>query len=296
MQVVYHLGVHATDEDRLIRSLLKTREELAARGVSVPAPNRYRALIRQVLAPLKGEPAPPDAQQSLLAGVCDTDTPQRIVFSHDGFICLPARALSDEGLYAQASRRLAALANLFPDAECEFHMALRNPATLVPALLARSGGQDYAAFMHDQDPARLGWAPMVRQIRQAVPRARLVLWCDEDSPILWGDILLGLAGPGLAATRPAIALRGLADQIDRLITPEGRALLRQALETGKAAPGPALRGVLATHLERFALSGALETEIALPGWDAALIAEMTANYDHDIAEIGAMAGVDLILP
>ena len=54
--------------------------------------------------------------------------------------------------------------------------------------------------------------------------------------------------------------------------------------------------MMAAHLERHALPGALETEICLPGWDSELVAEMTVNYDRDTAEIAAMEGVEMVLP
>lgn len=291
MQVVYHLGVHATDEDRLVRSLLKDRERLARLGVSVPAPSRYRTPIRQALVPLKGAPATPEAQAALLAQVSDDDAPRRIVFSHESFLCLAPKALSEEGFYGQAGRRVAGLANLFAGAASEFHLALRNPATLVPALMARNTGADYAAFMHDLDPARLSWVPVVAAMHEAVPEARLVIWCDEDSPILWGDLLRGLAG--LEAEAPIL---GAADQVGRLITAEGRGLLGAAMQGDTPPSAAAMRALFAAHLDRHALPGVLETEVDLPGWDADLIAEMTANYDRDVAEIGRMPGVGLILP
>lgn len=290
MQVAFHLGVHATDEDRLIRSLLRNREALSRQGVSIPAPGRYRAVIRQMLAPAR-IPVSAETDRPLLARICDDDAPRRLILSHDAFLGLPARAITNEGFYGRAGRRAAALAGLFPEAGCEFHMALRNPATLLPTLLALSGGSDYTGFMQDLDPLRLSWVPVVQQIRQSVPRARLVLWCDEDSPVLWGDLLQRLAGPGAA-----LLAHGRTDRIEPLLSETGRARLRSALAAGPALAGASLRAMMAAHLERHALPGALETEICLPGWDSELVAEMTVNYDRDTAEIAAMEGVEMVLP
>ncbi len=38
MEIVYHLGAHCTDEDRLLRCLLKNRGILAQQGIIVPGP------------------------------------------------------------------------------------------------------------------------------------------------------------------------------------------------------------------------------------------------------------------
>ena len=46
MEIVYHLGAHCTDEERLLRCLLKNRGALSAQGIVVPGPARYRNLLR----------------------------------------------------------------------------------------------------------------------------------------------------------------------------------------------------------------------------------------------------------
>ncbi len=291
MQVVFHLGVHATDEDRLLRSLLRNRETLSRLGVAIPAPGRYRTALRETLQSLQGGAASSAAQKALLSRIADSDAPRRIVFSHDSFLCMASRALSPEGFYARAGRQVAAMSRLFDGADCEFHLALRNPATLVPALMARTEGADYSAFMHDLDPLRLSWVPVVQALRHAVPDARLVVWCNEDSPVLWPDLVRCLAGTGAET-----ALCGGTDLVDQLITPAGRNGLEAALAANPPSSPAGLRAVLASHLEQHARPGALDAQIALPGWDDALVADMTASYDADIAEIGAMKGVDLVLP
>ena len=59
MHIVLHAGVHATDEDRLIKCLLKNTESFAALDVAVPGPSRYRRLLRDALhAMADGDPAP----------------------------------------------------------------------------------------------------------------------------------------------------------------------------------------------------------------------------------------------
>ena len=38
MQVVFHIGAPCTDDDRLIKSLLRNREALARDGIAIPTP------------------------------------------------------------------------------------------------------------------------------------------------------------------------------------------------------------------------------------------------------------------
>ena len=42
MRIVYHLGAHCTDDERLMRCLLKNRDVLSAQGIVVPGPSKYR--------------------------------------------------------------------------------------------------------------------------------------------------------------------------------------------------------------------------------------------------------------
>jgi hypothetical protein len=52
MQIVYHIGANCTDQDRLLKSVLKNAETFAAQGVKVPGPGKYRRLIRDTIQKL----------------------------------------------------------------------------------------------------------------------------------------------------------------------------------------------------------------------------------------------------
>ena len=66
MRIVYHLGAHFTDEERLLKCLLKNREVLSAHGIVVPGPKRYRNLLRDTAIQLKGNAASRDTQALIL--------------------------------------------------------------------------------------------------------------------------------------------------------------------------------------------------------------------------------------
>lgn len=66
MRIAYHLGVHCTDDDRLVRTLFRNAERLEAEGIEVPDPARYRNLIRDTAIQLKGATADAALQNSLL--------------------------------------------------------------------------------------------------------------------------------------------------------------------------------------------------------------------------------------
>ena len=53
MRIVYHLGAHFTDEERLLKCLLKNRGILSQNAVAVPGPKSYRVLLRDTIMSLK---------------------------------------------------------------------------------------------------------------------------------------------------------------------------------------------------------------------------------------------------
>ncbi len=291
MQVVFHLGAHSTDEGRLLRSLLKSRAALAEHDVAVPAPGRYRPLLRDTLASLRGAPASDEVQDALLEAMLDEQRPRRLVVSNEFLLGVAQRVITDQGLLAGSGRRLAALANLFPQAEVGFCLALRNPATLIPAMLARTQGLSYRALMAETRPEALRWPPVLREMRDAVPEAEITVWLNEDTPMIWPEILRTIGG-----IEPQVPLEGDDDLVAALLPEDALVRLRSYLAEHPPTSVDQRRRVVAAFLERFALPDAVDRDIALPGWDAALIDRITAQYEADWDRIRAMPGLRIIAP
>ena len=291
MQIAYHLGVHGTDEDRLIRALLKNRGTLAAKGIAVPSPRLYRQLLPKVAKTLRGAAAGPDTQQVILDALGEDGPFKRLVFSNDGLLSFPVNAIGSDGLYPTAPARIRAYANLFPAATSEFFLALKNPATLVPALLDRATEASYDMIMSGSPPASLRWAPVIRRVVAQVPGISLTLWCAEDLPLLWPEVVRAIAGVGAEE-----ALEGDCDLVATLMTGEGLAALKAFYEAHAPRRAAQRRRATATFLEKYARPEELEVEIALPGWTEALVTAMTEAYDEDCAEIAGLPGVTFLAP
>ncbi len=291
MQIVYHLGAHATDEDRLVRALLKNRGTLESMGIVVPSPRLYRQILPRVAKSLKGGPAGPDAQQVILDAVMEADEAERVIFSHEGLICFPVNVISETGFYSMAPQRIAAYSNLFPDAQSEFFLALRNPATLVPALIERAVEGSYASIMGRTSPMELSWASVVRRILAHMPNIDLTVWCNEDTPLIWPEVLRALAG-----LSPEDALEGDFDLLAAIMSDEGLAKLKAYLDAHPPEDAAHRRRTTSAFLEKFALPEEIDVEIDLPGWSAELVAAMSKVYADDCDEIAAMPGVNFIAP
>ncbi len=289
MRVVYHLGVHHTDEDRLVRALLKNRETLARQAIAVPGPGRYRKVLRDVVNRLRGDPATREAQDILLEAVSDIDRPECIFFSNESFVCLPERALDEGRLYARAFKTQW-LRQVFPEDAAVFAIGFRDPATFVPALL-RARPAVAEEVLAGLDPRRLRWSEMVETILDANPDAQVIAWCNEDTPILWGAVMAAVTGAA-----PGTALEGSLDIALQIVGEEGAQALEDGIGSGPVADDPAVRRTLAAVVEAHMRHEEVEEEIDLPGWDARLMEDLSAAYDEDIRRLAGMAGVRVLTP
>ncbi len=289
MHVSFHIGAHCTDHDQLIKSLLKNKGVMANHGVIVPGPSRYRGLLAQVINKLNGAPASADTQDMLLESMMDEDSAERLVLSHDNFLGAPKRALEGGQLYPLAERNSQRLRNLFPDNPVEFFLSLRNPASFVPAIRRLQPDISHDAFLTGLDPRALYWSDMVHAIREANPDCPITVWCNEDTPMIWPEVLHELSG-----LEPHIRLKGGLDIMAQITAKEGMKRLRSYFTTHPPQSEIQRRRVLAAFLDKYALDDEIEEELDLPGWTPELIDELTASYDDDMLEIARIPGVTLL--
>jgi hypothetical protein len=292
LRVVFHLGAHHTDQDRLVRSLLKNRDLLARLHVAVPGPGRYRVVLRDVVNRLRGEPATEEAEELLIEAIADRDPPETLFLSNDSFICLPQRALDEGRLYTRAFKT-AWLRQLFPRHETAFAIALRNPSSFVPALFRTRGHreQEAADDMTGLDPHALRWSEVIETIRAHNPESEIIAWCNEDTPLVWGAVMQAVTGIG-----SDVALDGVLDIALQIVSPEGAAAIEAHFGRPPHFDGPEVRSALGRLVEAHGRPDELAEVIDLPGWDAELIDRLSAAYDDDVARITAMPGVRFVVP
>lgn len=291
MRIVYHLGAHYTDEERLLKCLLKNRQTLSQRGVIVPSPKRYRNLLRDTAIELKGKAASRDTQALILDQIMEEDIADRLVLSWDSFLSLAPWALKDKTLYPSAGDRVRAFSQIFPEIEAEFFLAIRNPATFLPGLLAMLPSKTYDEFIGDANIFDLHWSDVVERILRDNPGVPLTIWCDEDTPLVWPEVLRAVSGLPEDAL-----LEGEQDLLASLMSGEGLTRMNSYLESHP--PGTILqrRKIVSAFLDKFALPERIEVEVELPGWTEQIVDELTQSYDEDVYRIAHMDGVSFIAP
>ncbi|MFB9225239.1 hypothetical protein [Paracoccus cavernae] len=291
MQIVFHCGVHGTDQDGVLKTLFQNRDWLTRNGIEAIPRSRHRGIFEKALDSLRGGAATREMQETMLDAILDNDNIQRVICSQPGFIGLPARVISPEGLIAPAGDKMAALGNLFADAEVEFFLALKNPATLLPYVVKNIPDRSYEQIMGGIPPETLRWGPAIRRILQRIGRHRLVLWCHEDTPLIWPEVIRRIAAmPGDVPLKAGLQVLG------DILHPDGIRMIRDEMSKHERMTIATRREIFEAALAIHALPEKIEAPVHLPGWTQELIDEMTDDYDRDVAEIAALPGVEFIAP
>jgi hypothetical protein len=290
MQIIYHLGAHFTDEDRLLKCLAANRDTLSKRGILVPDPKIYRGLLRDYAVKLRGKAASEAQQEEILTQIMGDQHAERLIFSWDSFMALPPWVLK-ETLYPAAGERVRAFSQLFPDMETQFFLALRNPATFLNQLYRRNKPESYDAFLAGSDPYELRWSYVIARILDINPSAQLTVWCDEDTPLIWPEVLRAVAD-----LPTDIALLGESDLLASLMSGEGHSRMQAYIETRPPASVEQRRKIVSAFLDKFALPERIDMTLEMPEWDQDMVNDLTEIYDEDVAKILAAGKVTFIQP
>lgn len=290
MQIVYHIGAHCTDDDALLKSLVKNKAPLVQNAVALPNPGRYRQLMRETLqAMVTGAQA--KSREEVLTEILGRPGAKRLVMSNRNFICVPNRIFEGAEFYALADAKFEALGQLFAKDSLEIHLGIRDPASFVPAAFAQSTGRSFESFISGIAPDDLYWSDLVDRIRTILPQAKLVVWCNEDTPFIWPKLIRSLAG---FSSNTKIA--GGYDLIASVLTEEGVQKLQTYLKNNPPKSETQRHKVLAAFLDRFAKQDAIEEEVNAPGWTEELMDDLSEAYDEDVAEIAARDDITFIEP
>ncbi len=291
MQIVLHIGANATDRERLLKSLLKNVETFTEQGVRVPGPGRYRKLLRETIQQLSGQMPPAGTRDTLLDAMIDGDDATRLVLSHANFLAVPNQIFDGGVFYGNAEAKIASFASLFPGDELEFHIGLRNPATFIPAVFEQSVIPAMPRYLSGFEPEDLRWSDLISRIRSAAPDAAITAWCNEDTPLLWAQLIRELSG-----VDPLTKITGGFDLLAAIMTDDGMRKFLAYLKTHPPQTEGQKRRVIAAFLDRYALPGEVEEEIDAPGWTVELVEDLTRGYEADLEVIASMPGVTLVTP
>ena len=193
------------------------------------------------------------ARDVLLDAILDDGTASRVILSDANFFRSPATALQEGVLYPAAAVRMLRMAQLFPEDEIRIFMAIRNPASLVPVLYEKAADKTSAAFWGERGPEDLRWSETIGQLREAAPGIPITLWCNEDAPLIWAQIIREMAG-----LAPETKIKGGFDLLQTIMSEEGMKRFRGYLDTHPDMSEAQKRRVITAFLDKYALDDAIE--------------------------------------
>lgn len=291
MKLVLHAGVHFTEEDRLLKCLLRNADDFAEQGIAVPGPSKYRSILRETLNAMVSAPAAENARDVLVDAILDEGAAQRVILSDPNFFRTPKTAVQQGMLYPAAPVRMMRLLEIFAEDDVEIFLGIRNPATLLPILHSKSDKPDHLDFWAGRAPLDIRWSETIGLLREAVPEAPITVWCNEDTPLIWAHIIRQMAG--LPDNRKII---GGFDLLSSIMSTEGMKRFRAYLKDHPVMTEHQKRRAIAAFLDKYALEAEVEEELDMPGWTDELVDEMTDLYDADVAAIAAIPGVRVLMP
>lgn len=291
MQIAYHLGAHVTDEARILGCLLANADLLADHGIALPGPGRFRAPLSEALQAQGAGVVGEAMQAALIDALIDRDDAERIVMSVDSFLCPAREVLDEETLYPNADTRTARMRELFAGHEVEFLLAIRNPATFLPALHQRIGSGSFKGLIANVDPVTLRWSEVVARIVEANPGTPVTVWCNEDTPLMWLSVLRAVGGYPQGAR-----LTGTEDFLAALMTEEGIRRMRAYMEAHPPRSDAQHARIVSAFLDKFAKDEEIEMDLGDTGWSESYVQVLSELYDEDVARIAEMPGVRFLVP
>lgn len=291
MQVALHFGAPYTDENRLQLCLGKNREMLAELGTAIPRPAQFRKQLRPLMSEVLNSANPLPLQNDFLHGITGGTRPSRIIFSADNFLGFPRNSINQNEFFPGPFNRLVSFLRLFEDAEVELFYAIRNPATFMQNLMVAHKGEDIGGITGHSEPMALRWSEFFERVLEDCPNTPITVWCNEDTPMIWEEILREVAG-----LDPTIKLKAEHDLVKDILSEEGFGRFKDYLKARPDLTQIQKRRVIAAFLEKFADEDALEEELEVPGWTDELVEELTELYDEDVYQIQAMPEINFLEP
>jgi len=289
MQVVIHAGAAFTDEGQLLASLQKNSAALTESGVAVYGPRRYKQVFKPAFDKLETEDPFAGSLEKLREFLPNGPKIQRAVFSSASFAGEPATALSEGQLYPFAGRRMALLEEVFPDHQIELFFGLINPGSFIPKLLMSLPQSARAEVIRNTDLSCLSWIGMIEDIRDLAPGVQITLWCNEDTPFIWGDIIRGMGG-----FSDDTALVGQNDLLMSLLDETGQSDVRSLTELNPPLDKASLQERMERIFQDHAQQDRIEEELDLPGWSTDIVDAFSVLYEQDIARLAGMPGVRVL--
>ncbi|MEM1079853.1 MAG: hypothetical protein AAGI09_15150 [Pseudomonadota bacterium] len=289
MHIAYHIGAHSTDDDLLLTSLRANAPMLERNGVIVPPGDIYRPILRETVRRLQGAHSDRDAEEAVLEAILDGKDGHRLVMASENFICTQQKIFEEGSFYGKMGQKAVWLRNVFPHHPVSFHLGLRSPASFLPAIFARRPTTTFDAFLKDINVDSLSWHDVVERLRFAVPDAEITVWCNEDTPLIWPEVMTSITDVAENS-----ALRKRHSRLREVMTADGFEQYIAYLESHPKISVAQRRWAAVSFLDRFAKEDEMAESYELPDWTQDRIDGLDEAYEKDLERIATLPDVQIL--
>ncbi len=291
MEIALHLGAHLTDDNQLRKCLQTNADMLRREGIIVPPARQYLDLIKDAANHITSGTGAPEAFRHLRDAIGAPDDARRLVFSGPSLLARLPDVLDDVQFYPKAARRVAALRKIFEGHDVEIFFAIRNPASFIPAFMSSQRIQQKGLETSQIPVEQLRWSTLLQQIIDTWPEAKLTVWCDEDTPFLWHQLLREISGH-----EPDTEFEGSFDWFDTVMVEGAADKLAQYFNDAPPVDEDHRQHVIAAFLDKFCDDQKLEIDLTVTDWDEARVDILTELYEQDTESLSALPGLRLLQP
>lgn len=292
MRITLHIGAHYTGTTRLVNALKLNGRAFGRLNLLAPGPKSYRPKIAAFLQDLDGLPPIAKEEQALLADLLDGADPDHLMMVNESWAAPQGLMLQGDRLYDNIAASVLQITELFSRHEVRLSMAIRNPAFLLNAAwTSAQPPKTVKWFVKQGDPTTLSWVDPIERLQSALPDVPILMWCEEDVPLIWPRVIRAFAG-----VSPDAAIRGELAAVSDTLSDEGKKRFQAFVRIHDVkAPEKYERTVLA-FLDKYAKDGVMRAECTVPGWDAHMVQRLSRNYESDITALARREGITFILP
>ena len=97
-------------------------------------------------------------------------------------------------MHPSAAARMIQILKLLLDDEIEMFMPLRNLATLLAAMHEQPPKPSMRNYLGVDDLCKIRWSDTLYAVRDAIPDIAMTVWSNEDTPLIWPQVICGIAG------------------------------------------------------------------------------------------------------
>jgi hypothetical protein len=227
-------------------------------------------------------------QDALLDAIVDESASiDRLILSDPRFICINRLVIQGPQIWPMIDRQTTQLRALFPDDAVEFFIGLRDPATHVPQLFKTSRFSDFAEFTENMQVHAVAWSEMLRRLTMTHPDCPVTVWCNEDTPLIWGELLQDIAAVGME-----VPLEGKDVLVQQIMDPAGYNRMQEYLRQKTARDRGAAPARGHRVPEPLRVDDQIEEVVSAPGWTEDFMADLSAAYDADMEVVAEITGRD----